>query len=171
MKNAVPCRPVGGPRVRSRLPPANDLNSGARSGAFILPANPALSAATKLTVAGTESSNPSPSSGESIANLTSSERGDARARRGCQSVSNPTQSSYLATLGRRPAAELGIIAEAAGHEIARRAHVKYLDLSAVRAGLASIGAITGVRSTPTPAAALRRAGRRHLRGVSQKGAM
>ena len=120
---------------------------------------------------GTEGSNPAPSSGESIANLTSSERGDARARRGCQSVSNPTQSSYLATLGRRPAAELGIIAEAAGHEIARRAHVKYLDLSAVRAGLASIGAITGVRSTPTPAAALRRAGRRHLRGVSQKGAM
>jgi hypothetical protein len=68
-------------------------------------------------------------------------------------------------------AELGIIAEAAGHEIARKAHVKYLDLSAVRAGLASIGAITGVRSTPTPAAALRRAARRHLRGVSQKGVM
>src|SRR5580704_3499348 len=63
-----PVGPVGGPRVRSRLPPANDLNSGARSGAFILPANPALSAATKLTVAGTESSNPSPSSGESTAN-------------------------------------------------------------------------------------------------------
>ena len=124
-----------------------------------------------VSLRGTDGSNPSPSSGESIANSTSSERGDARARRGCQSVSNPTQSSYLATLGRRPAAELGIIAEAAGHEIARRAHVKYLDLSAVRAGLASIGAITGVRSTPTPAAALRRAARRHLRGVSQKGVM
>jgi adenylosuccinate lyase len=68
-------------------------------------------------------------------------------------------------------AELGIIAEAARHEIARKAQVKYLDLSAVRAGLASIGAIAGVRSTPTPAAALRRAGRRHLRGVSQKGVM
>lgn len=40
-----------------------------------------------------------------------------------------------------PQVELGVIPEAAGHEIAREAQVKPLDLGAERAGLASIGAI------------------------------
>src|SRR5437763_15483512 len=36
-------------------------------------------------------------------------------------------------------AALGIIPEAAAREIARKAHLKYLDLAAVRAGLAKTG--------------------------------
>jgi hypothetical protein len=65
----------------------------------------------------------------------------------------------------RAQAELGIISGAADHEIVRKAHAKYLDLRAVRAGLASIAPIGGVRRTPMPAAASRRIAPRHLRDV------
>ena len=43
----------------------------------------------------------------------------------------------------RAQAELGIIPRSAGHEIVRKARVKYLDLDAMRAGLRSIGAEAG----------------------------
>ena len=39
----------------------------------------------------------------------------------------------------RAQAELGIIPEAAAHEIVRKAHLSYLDLAAVREGLARTG--------------------------------
>jgi len=62
----------------------------------------------------------------------------------------------------RAQAELGAIPEAAGHDIDHKAHVKYLDLGAARAALDSVCAISGVDSTPTPAAPPR-AARGHLR--------
>jgi hypothetical protein len=73
----------------------------------------------------------------------------------------------------RAQAELGIIPEAAGHDIDRKAHLKYLHLGALRAALASICAISGVDSTPASrgtsasctGSSSRRQGRRFRVGV------